>query len=687
MVAPRKSSAFAKLEAGLGADQRAVVGPDDKSFEEFLRKRARVPVGRGEYGPYSFAGREALLEPVRTIDLILGSSTGQPLADATLSIAGGAQFGKSVLELNFGSYMTGVRFGNWGFYLPDDGLVEGMVDTKFRPDVLDQQDWFAAMTKVGKAVNKSGKTVNRKGAFRVTDGVRNSQGMIMGLNKVPTSYTFDVTTLDEVDDIKPKMMKFVRGRMTSSPLRFMMQVGTQRVAGRGMNKAWKDGSQGVMMHRCPACAHELNLEESFPQCVRLAMDGRPASSDPQLQLTGDFRHDPKGEVVAQHEPSRFYYFACTKCGTELDRSEKGFRWHHRRPEMIKQRHWSFRISQFGIAAIEVSQAVAHYTRALVDPEEMVAFNCDRRAMPESTEQKITPVILDRAREAEVYDLYHPRAEGSVAYGGLDTGRRCWFFAREVLAPDRKRVAAAEQIPVGNLVKRSVELYHLHGLSCLFIDQNPETDAARTIALQLNGLAEVIAWPANPEDQESISFPGGLRWNGTRKRWEGLRCAVVAFTKRHIGAGITHSFDQFEKNGLKMFVPLIQCNRYESIDRVVREFLTPAENVIDVIQVAGTKPQLRQLPAMRLPRRGAGAPLILETLDSHILVGSEREETAAGEPGDYVDQAENHLLLADAYSALAEIEGGGIKSVPFASARISRTDEAGNPRHGRKWASI
>jgi len=67
--------------------------------------------------------------------------------------------------------------------LPDRDLVEGMVDTKFRPDILDQIDWFARMTQVGKTVNKSGKSVNRKGAFSVTNGKQRSHGMILGLIK------------------------------------------------------------------------------------------------------------------------------------------------------------------------------------------------------------------------------------------------------------------------------------------------------------------------------------------------------------------------------------------------------------------------------------------------------------------------------------------------------------------------
>lgn len=645
-----------RIDAG---NALAVDAPRVASFREFLEKCARAPVGKGEYGPYTFTGREALLEIVDDIDRVLGSKTGKPIKDATISIAGGAQFGKSVLELNLGAYACGIAWHRWGFYLPDKDLVEGMVDTKFRPDILDQLPWFAQMTKVGKAVNKSGKAVNRKGAFTVTDGKRKSQGMIIGLNKVPTTFTFDITTLDEVDDIKPKLEKFVAARMTSSDLRFTINIGTQRIAGRGMHKKWKDGSQGVKLHTCPSCGHEQNLEEQWPQCCRVALTGTPRTDDPQLTNTAEFKREETGPSLATHDPAHVYYFACTRCGAELDRSRRGFRWHHRRPEQIRLENTSYRISQFGIPAIDISQIVAHWAKAVVDPEQMVTFNCDRRAMPESTEQKISGAILDRARRVEVYDLAPRARPGCPVFAGLDTGRRCWFFAREVEKPDLKRVLHLEQIALGNTLERVTQLHALLGVACLFIDQGPETDLARTLALRLNGLENLTTWPKPPKgDGAHVSFPSGLKWNGSSGCWENLRCAVVAFTKKKRGAGISQGFDIFEKANRDVFVPLIECNRFESIDRVVREFLTPAENVSEVIELAKGQTYIRTAPAMRLPRRTPGAPKVLELLDEHLLTGSEREE----ESGDYVDRCENHFLLADAYSGLAETVGGTARTV-------------------------
>jgi hypothetical protein len=648
--------------------------PEIPSFRAFLEKHARVPGPRGEYRQYSFKGREPLIEIVDVIDRVLGSN-GRPIeTDATIAICGGAQFGKSATELNLGAYCTGVMWLNWGFYLPDRELVEGMVDTKFRPDVLDQIDWFARLTQVGRTVNKSGKSVNRKGAFSVTNGKQRSHGMILGLNKVPTSFTFDVTTLDEVDDIKPAREKFVRGRMTSSRVRLLLKIGTQRVAGRGQHKAWKDGSQGVMLHQCqnPNCAQSQNLEENWPRICRVAVTGIPSLSDPFLTHTGDFRHYDNGPTVAVYDPAKKYYFACTRCGTEFNRGLDGFKWSHRRPEQTALRNWSFRISQFAISAIEVSQIVAEWVRAVADPDAMATFLCDRKAMPESTAQKLTVEILERSRRnwneerpdstlvfntAITANAATPLASIPV-FGGLDTGRRCWFFARKMHAPDVKQVLHVEQVPLGNVVEHVTALFRTLGLHALFIDQAPATDEARTLALRLNGLEGLKNWPPAPKDKNGyITFPSGLRWNGSAQRWENLRCAVVAFTKRRLGAGISHGFDIFEKGSQTMFVPLIEANRFETIDRVVREFLTPTENVSEVIFAPDEKSYVRLDPAMRLPPKGRGQPPIHETLDEHLLAGSERVELRGGSLGDYVDGCENHLLLANAYSGLAELEAG------------------------------
>lgn len=642
--------------ADAALDGRGVDAPRRGSLKEFLLNDARVPVGGGHYGNYSFEGREALEIVVDIIDKIFS----ERLADAEVAMAGGAQFGKTILELNLGAYATSQLFRNFGLYLPDDDLVEGIVDSKFRPDVVDQIGWFADMVQVGKALNKSGKAVNRKGAFLVTDGERKSVGMIRGLGKVPTTFSMDAAAMDEVDDIDPKMAKFVRGRLTASDLRFILQIGTQRVHGRGMNKAWKDRSQGVFNFQCPCCGKVQNAEENFPGIVRV----RPTSA--QLTWAGDFKRGD--EVVAVHDPLNEYYLGCVDCGAELDRRKPIVE--HRQPAKIKQRKWSFRISQLAIGAIDLSQIVGRFQLAVADPEEMIVFRCDVLGLPQSTSQALTPAIMDRARSIEVFDLAPRASDGCQAFGGLDMGDRCWLYAREVRG-DKRRLLAAEKMTAGDVVGRSIVLYGRLGLSGLFIDERPLVNEARTIALALNGLQELSHWPKIPNTEDAyVTLPGGLTWDGKNARWLNLKCAVVRFTKTKLGQGIQQSIIFFEEGGQTKFVPCIECNRFESIDRVVREFMTPSEGVMDVVVAPTGKAAVREQPMMLLPRMTPGHPPILDTVEAHLVTGSEREKETDGSLGDYVDDCENHFLLADGYSKLAEVICGGNKAAKFAYQKVS-----------------
>ena len=668
--------------AATAGDGRAVAAPKRKTFVEFLAKDARVPVGGGEHGPYSFEGREVLHIIAAHFDTVLGTETGAPLADSSSSIAGGAQWGKTVVELNLAAFCTSQQWLNVGVFLPSDDLVQGIVDTKFRPDVVDQIPWFAEMTKVGRAVNKSGKQVDRKGAFLVTDGKRKATGMVIGLQKVPTSYTFDVAVKDELDDIPAKNEKFVKGRLTSSPLRWQVNVGTQRVHGRGQHAKWKGGSQGVVMLPPMSRASEhaacvelmkapegwVNAEEAFPGIVRCQLGAAPSPNDPKLTWAGDFRRDSDPDfTVAMHDPSRTYYLAHPMTGEPINRRHPVCV--HRAPARLVQRQWGIRVSQLSIAAIGLSQIVAQFQLAVADPDELTVFRCDVLALPQSLSQAITPAIVQRAREIAPYDLRLVREPGRACFAGLDAGDRWWLSVREIESPLRKRVIYAASIPAADAVARILALAGTGLWDALFMDQRPLVAEAREIALALNGLNAVDRWPVLDESHH-FSFPGGLAWDALRKRWRGLKAAVVRFDKKSLGAGIEHGLDLFSADGGEKCVPLIRCNREESVDRVVREMLTPVEGVNDL---AGGK--LRVEPAKLLPKAG---PAICETMEAHFITGSERVKEKDGSLGSYVDGVPNHLVFADAYSALCELEcGGSRKAAPLSHRSISKSRAATN----------
>ena len=649
-----EGSAVAGLAERIEAEGQALELPAIRSFAEFLAGHARVRAG-SNYVPYHFAGREALAQTCEIIDRVLGSETGQPLKDSSLAICGGAQFGKTIIVLNLKAYVLGVLFRNCGYYLPDDDLVQGIVDTKFRPDVLDQIPWLANLTHVGKSLNQSGKAVNRKGAFMVTDGKRSAQGYMRGMGKIPTTFSMDVLIEDEKDDIPEARAKFLTGRLTSSDLRFRLSIGTQRYHGAGQNKEFLEGTQHVVALTCPQCGRQVNPEEGWPQICRMAVTGQPRPTDPALTYEGDFKRAGEGLSAAPFDPTGSYYLACDECGAELDR--RGARLVARFPKREALRKWSVRISQIGIAAIELNQIVADWrSNAVKDPECMAAFCCDRLAMPKSTSQALTPRVLERARALERFSLSldgvavskafgTPATSGAPArYAGLDMGDRCWFVAREVESPLVKRVIWLEQLSAEKIRSRVPALFQTLGLTCLFVDAGPLRDTSRDLCLILNGLVEFQPPRVADPDRAFIAFPGGLVWDGPNVRWRGLRAAAVEFTLKD-SQGVKHKLG-ITQDG--RYYPLIQCHRDETIQRVVNEFLTAEEGVIDV-----RDGRLRTEPLMRLPRREPGAPAILEVFDRHLLTGSRKERDEKGKANSFVDHCENHFLLADAYSALAE----------------------------------
>src|SRR5579862_2556042 len=398
-----------------------IATPSVTSFREFLEKHARVKTPDGSYKPYTFEGREALEFIVKIIDRVLGSAVGprccaaNPISDSRLTATGSAQWGKTILELNLLAYAAGLQFRSVGLFLPDEDLVEGIVDSKLRPDVLDQQPWLNSLITLGKAENASGKTVNREGLFTCTDGHKKSHGMIHGMQKIPTTFSFDIVIEDEKDDIPPTMSRYLTARMTASDLRFRLSIGTQRYAGAGQNKEFEAGTMHIGHFTCPNCAHKQNPEENWPQICRLAVHGAPKNGDPQLTLEGNFRepepqrHRDHGDSVSSvslwfdYAPDGNFYLACVQCGAELNRHVPEFIAQH--PEREGQHHWSVRISQLLVGAIALKQVVADWCHnAVQDPDAMKTFYVDRLGLPRSASQQLDQKILDRARALESFDL-------------------------------------------------------------------------------------------------------------------------------------------------------------------------------------------------------------------------------------------------------------------------------------------
>jgi hypothetical protein len=675
----KTNSAIAKVARLLKKKERENSPPEIRSFAEFLERHAQVKSGSG-YVPYHFAGREALREIVARLDLILAS--GEP--DVSLAICGGAQFGKTVLLLNLLAYLVAVQFRNVGYYLPDDDLVQGLVDGKLRPDVLDQIPWLARLIAVGKTLAPSGRAVNRKGAFICTDGKRTALAFMRGLGKIPTSFSMDVVIQDEKDDLPEEHARFLSGRMTASNLRLSLLIGTQRYHGAGQNLAFTEGTQHVGLIACPGCGRRHNPETLWPGICRLEMEGLPAAEWPWLTVEGHFAFADGRRLPVAYAPGQRYVLACLECGAALDRRHP--QWQAQAPEREKLRRWSYRISQLLIPDIDLAQIVAAWQLAIRDPAQMNVFCTDRLALPKSATQTLTPHDLMTARgdyklsiglirlkrfEEETEKIVAGSSDNhlnhinpiqnSICFGGLDLGDQCWFVARSVEAksPFTARLLWIEPIAAERVRTRVPELFRALGLSVLCVDAGPLRDLARDLAFMLNGLDEDAEASGNdPSRNIYFSRKGNssdghrppLQWAAGREQWLNVRCAPVEFTQRE-GQGLRHKVARTQDGRI---YPLLAAHRDESIGRVIAELLPPGDERPRLAEHADGTTSALAAPRFRLPEPTDESREVLALYERHLLAGSRQERTGDGKSLRYLDKCENHFLLATAYAALAEL---------------------------------
>lgn len=627
-----RASVMDKLNAAV-ADKAAPVAVPDVSFRDFLDTQAKVKVG-SNYVPYSMEGRPALALMTQWVDEILAS--GRP--DCRIKAKGGAQWGKTVWAINLYGYLMGSKMLGVGYYLPDGDLVGGIVDTKFRPDVVDQIPWFASLLSIGKTINKSGKAVNRKGAIMATDGKQVSLGYFLGCNRVPTTYTHDVQIVDERDDINERNEKYLDGRLTSSQLRLRIDIGTARYDKAGMDKEFEDSTQHCAVLKCATCG-DISPEDEWPGICRLQVGDAPSTSDPRLTLAGDFKASESGATVATHRPENIYYFACPHCGVPLDRNAVTYE--PRRPEMAALGKYGVEVSQISTPAIDLIQIVAAWASAVADPDKMTAFRCDRWARPKSNTQGLDTGIMDRSRGDYALSVV---PTGRHRFGGLDTGDRFWFVARESESAADKTFAWAEQISPTVAQSRIPQLFEACGLTCLFVDIGNEREIARTIVMLINGILD--APPLRPGAESGrIDFGDGLIWDGQSGGvWRGLKAAAVEFSGKR-GCGLIHEIRRTQEDRA---YPVIRANRDESIQRVVDEFLTYDDGLVSVVEG-----KVRTDPIMHMPSATPGCNAAVTVLQQHFISGSRKALKPDGKTLSFIDKVDNHYLLANAYSALAE----------------------------------
>jgi hypothetical protein len=216
-----------------------------------------------------------------------------------------------------------------------------------------------------------------------------------------------------------------------------------------------------------------------------------------------------------------------------------------------------------------------------------------------------------------------------------------------------------------------------GICCILLDAGGEPDLTKRLVLALNGLDDYVPPPVPRQALlgSQLSHLGvGVSWDGRQGAWQGIRAAAVLFVPGQArGLEQTLGFTQEGR-----IYPLIKCNRGESIQTAVNDFLTPAEGVIEMIKEGrgasveggttsgiehptgssahdtGLSPlsALRTLRRARLPQSYIGPGVSQAVLEGHLL-NLRRERNPRTQADEWIDGVENHLGLAKTYARLAQ----------------------------------
>ena len=305
-------------------------------------------------GAFTFAGREALLEPAAALDGVLGNRT----PDRTISVLKGAQVGMTTLAIGFALYCVIVHRLNVGYFLPDQDFADRFDQTRVRPAIRNER--IVSIMREGKYKGASPKGLKE---FPGRGGSRFLY--ILGLRDIGNaiSIPLDVLIRDEVDDLPPENLKWSNDRIDASPLALTLNLAVGRTPGTGIHAMYEAGDRRRWCVKCPACRAESVLEENWPQIL-------------------------SGNALV-----------CPDCSGSLDRGAG--RWKAAR---VRPRHRSYRLSQLAVSAVRLDRIKAKWAAARL-PSEKARFRCSTLATPDAGDtQPISLELLRKLRDAAPYRL-------------------------------------------------------------------------------------------------------------------------------------------------------------------------------------------------------------------------------------------------------------------------------------------
>lgn len=312
------------------------------------------------------------------------------------------------------------------------------------------------------------------------------KGSILFLNSESPAnwkeYSADTFIIDEFDECDQSHVEKAWDRLQASKYPRLFRLSNPVIAGRGIDKLYKDGSRGRWFQPCSLCGHEQALDW-FRHVVYQDDQGLWRPRDQERESAphlGDLRP------------------LCERCRRPFRRIPRG-RWlHERTPSRIHLQgiRPSFTISQLDVLpSAGLPQPIrAYFARWVLAQENLSALDAFYAGVLgqayEATGSRITVDILDRARKDQPpMDLLGGEAwKGKQVVMGVDVGALLNVKISET-ATDASGKVWRESIWIGTVptfeaVLDLVKRYHVR---CTVIDAAPETHKAKELATAIRAL--------------------------------------------------------------------------------------------------------------------------------------------------------------------------------------------------------
>jgi len=221
---------------------------------------------RLQSGPFSFAGHEYQVEPLRSRARRRCTMKATQLGFTEVEVL------RVLHGLIFGRYPRGVLYM---FPTADD--VQEFSKSRFATLIQANRETIGRFVKSG---GKGTDTANLKkvcDAFLYLRGARLTQSVGGDASQKESaklrSIPADELVFDEVDLMDSDVIEKAKGRLGASTIKGESYVSNPTLPDTGIDAIWQKSDQRQWFRTCAACGTKTCAELSFPECVKLRQDG------------------------------------------------------------------------------------------------------------------------------------------------------------------------------------------------------------------------------------------------------------------------------------------------------------------------------------------------------------------------------------------------------------------------------